>query len=68
MRFSLVSGLKVDGTYKVSTQKVKWNEWDIPRLDVMASPYHILLVSAITATLVIHGVKKRYRFKIIVKL
>jgi hypothetical protein len=66
--FSLISGLKVDGTYKVSTQKVKWNEWDIPWLDVMASPYHILLVSAITVTLVIHEVKKRYRFKIIVKL
>jgi hypothetical protein len=66
--FSLVSELKVDGVYKVFLQQVKWNEWDIPWLAILSSPYHLLLISVIIAIVAVNKIKKRYRFKIKLKL
>ena len=62
--FSLISELRVDGEYKVLTQQqVKWNEWDIPWLTVLTSPYHIILVVGIVTGLVIQNLRKKRKIK-----
>ena len=63
--FSLISELKVDGAYKVFTeQQVKWNEWDIPWLTVLTSPYHIILVASIITGLVVYIWRKKHKIKV----
>jgi hypothetical protein len=63
--YSLISELELKGTYKVLTQqKVTWNEWNIPWIAVLTSPWHILLVSAIATMIVAYEAKRRYHFKI----
>jgi hypothetical protein len=58
--FSSISELGVKGQYNVLTkQQVTWNEWNIPWLAVVSSPYNILLVAAITAIGVTHHAKRR---------
>jgi len=66
--FSLISKLKIEGDYKTLTQQVTWNEWNIPWLEVLSSPYHLLIVSTIAATLIIYEVRKKLRFKITLRL
>jgi hypothetical protein len=67
--FILISELDIKGKYKVlSQQLVQLNEWNIPWLAVLNSPYHLLLVSVIIAIVAVNEIKKQYQFKIKLKL